>query len=55
MSGKKYYQFTEYQNFQLITVWGNEEILDDSSHVDYFNSSKRTSALKRIAETDVQY
>ena len=48
MSGKKYYQFTEDQKFQLITAWG---ILHDSSHVDYFNRRKRTSALKTIAET----
>ena len=41
MAGKKCYQFTEDQKFQLISAWENEEILHDSSHVDYFNSSKR--------------
>ena len=33
MSGKKCYQFTEDQKFQLITAWGNEEVLHDSLHL----------------------
>ena len=49
MASKKFYQFTEEQKFDLIDLWGAEEIVYDCSHPDYFNNTKRTPALKRIA------
>ena len=41
--------FTEEQKFDLIELWGAEELLYDASHPDYFNNVKRNVALKRIA------
>ena len=45
----KIHSFSEFEKYDLIVLWGAEEVLYDSTHVDYFNNTKRTSALKRIA------
>ena len=45
----KIHSFSEFEKYDLIVLWGAEEVLYHSTHVDYFNNTKRTSVLKRIA------